>query len=96
MSKYVGSKGDDSMIYDCYAVSNHLGHSTNSGHYKTYAKNSHDNKWYRFNDDLVTVVNSPNTTVVSKDAYNIFYRRRDWHKANKEGIDFDKMALDNE
>jgi len=27
-------------------------------------------------------------------AYNLFYRRRDWHEKNKtDGIDFDKMAV---
>ena len=40
MSKYMsgGKLNDDSMIYDCYAVSNHFG-NMGFGHYTAFAKN---------------------------------------------------------
>ena len=32
--------------------------------------------------------------VVTADAYNLFYRRRDWHQNNKEkGCNFDELAI---
>ena len=41
MTPYMCSKsqkGQDSLIYDCFAVSNHFG-GTGGGHYTTFAKN---------------------------------------------------------
>jgi ubiquitin carboxyl-terminal hydrolase 4/11/15 len=96
MSKYVmGNTDDDSMIYDCYAVSNHFG-NMGFGHYTAFAKNPLDDKWYEFDDSSVTPIKQSNLeeTIITGAAYNIFYRRRDWHEKNKkEGIDFDTMAI---
>jgi len=60
--------------YDLYAVSNHMG-SMGSGHYTGYAKNPTDQKWYLFDDSVVT---GPveEKVVKSKSAYVLFYRRR--------------------
>ena len=55
LSKYViGSKGVEvgGMLYDCYAVSNHMG-KMGFGHYTAYCKNSETNSWYEFNDTQV-------------------------------------------
>ena len=32
-------------------------------------------------------------TVKSQGAYNLFYRRRDWHEANMESLDFEKLSV---
>jgi len=40
------------MIYDCYAVSNHMG-GCGGGHYTAFAKNPHNNKWISYNDSMV-------------------------------------------
>lgn len=91
MSKYVKSNNGESMIYDCYAVSNHYG-SMGFGHYTAYAKNPLTNKWYEFDDSRVSAMEDP-SNVISNAAYNLFYRRRDWHQQNiEEGVDFDKLA----
>ena len=89
------SPNGEPMIYDCYAVSNHFG-GTGGGHYTAFAKSPVDHKWYSFDDSSVTEVNESSLkhTVVTTAAYNVFYRRRDWHAANKaeETIDFQRLA----
>ena len=59
MSKYyLGNEAkEQSMIYDCYAVSNHFG-SMGFGHYTAFAKNSSTWKWFEFDDARVTEVPS--------------------------------------
>jgi ubiquitin carboxyl-terminal hydrolase 4/11 len=37
------------LIYDCYAVSNHMG-GVGGGHYTAYGVNPTDDEWYSFND----------------------------------------------
>lgn len=41
-----------SLLYDLYGVIVHRG-SLNRGHYYSYCKNDHNNKWYLFDDELV-------------------------------------------
>ena len=82
------------MIYDCYAVSNHIG-GMGGGHYTSYARDTTSGQWYSFNDSSCL----PATKVVEQDiaskwAYNLFFRRRDWHAGNtKDSCDFEKIAL---
>lgn len=53
LSQHVkGSQKDESLIYDCYAVSNHFG-SIGFGHYTAFAKNPYTDKWYEFDDSSV-------------------------------------------
>jgi ubiquitin C-terminal hydrolase len=61
MSKYIigNETGDESMIYDCYAVSNHFG-NMGFGHYTAYAQNPLDKNWYEFDDSSVRIVNKTN------------------------------------
>jgi len=98
MSLYVkGSptQAGDSMIYDCYAVSNHYG-NMGFGHYTAYGKNPLTKKWYEFDDSRVSLVNESDVKshVCTSAAYNLFYRRRDWHEQNiNEGCNFDNIAI---
>lgn len=32
-------------------------------------------------------------SICTNAAYNLFYRRRDFHDANKQHLDFDKIAI---
>jgi len=71
-------------------VSNHFG-NMGFGHYTAYARNPINGKWYEFDDSRVSEVSpaSIKKTVVTNSAYNLFYRRRDWHEENlKNGVDF--------
>ena len=88
------SPNGESMIYDLYAVSNHYG-GMGFGHYTAYARNPVTDKWYEFDDSRVTQIptNRLESTIVSSAAYNLFYRRRDWHASNKaNGVDFEALA----
>ena len=55
-SKAARGPSGESMIYDCYAVSNHYG-NMGFGHYTAYARNPRTDKWYEFDDSRVTPVN---------------------------------------
>lgn len=91
-----GNTGEnkEKLIYDCYAVSNHFG-NMGFGHYTAFCRSASDDKWYEFDDGRVSpVTRDPQKTVVSSAAYNLFFRRRDWHERNrKEGCDWDKIAV---
>jgi ubiquitin C-terminal hydrolase len=57
MSQYVShSPNGESLIYDCYAVSNHYG-NMGFGHYTAYSKNPLDGLWYEFDDSRVSLIN---------------------------------------
>ena len=89
------AQAEGNMIYDCYAVSNHFG-QMGFGHYTAYSKNPLTDKWYEFDDSRVSQVNPGQLErqIVTNAAYNLFYRRRDWHAKNiKDGVDFEKLAI---
>jgi len=44
---------DESLVYDLYAVDEHLG-GLGGGHYRAYALNHITKKWYHFDDSFVT------------------------------------------
>lgn len=74
-----------SLIYDCFAVSNHFG-SAGFGHYTAYAMNPFTKSWYNFDDSSVSSVNPKLHNITGSQAYNLFYRRRD-----TDGQDFTKL-----
>lgn len=74
MEKYTCTEGQEEMIYDLFSVCNHYG-SLHAGHYTAYARNQHDDKWYCFDDSVVTVLKDPSKAVTSA-AYLLFYVRR--------------------
>jgi ubiquitin C-terminal hydrolase len=70
----------EDAIYDLFAVSNHIG-SIYGGHYTAYAQHELNgrNEWYKFDDSYATeVYNKKN--IVSKDAYLLFYIKRNKSK----------------
>jgi ubiquitin carboxyl-terminal hydrolase 4/11/15 len=73
MSSFMVRKPNSPMLYDLFAVSNHMG-GMGGGHYTAYAKNYIDNNWYCFNDSSV----SPTTAnaIKTDSAYLLFYQRR--------------------
>lgn len=68
-------EGDEKVIYDCFAVSNHYG-GLGGGHYTAYALNN--GQWFHFDDSIVTLVDE--SEVVSKAAYVLYYCRREQSK----------------
>jgi hypothetical protein len=82
----------ESHIYDLYGVVNHSG-SLSFGHYTAMCFNEIEEKWYNFNDSMVTEVKPPD---VDKDlqtprAYVLFYMRRGFECSDQE--DFDKIKV---
>ncbi|KAI0788771.1 hypothetical protein C8Q75DRAFT_767864 [Abortiporus biennis] len=64
---------DEPLLYDLYAVDEHLG-GLGGGHYRAYAYNHVTDKWYHFDDSYVT--QSQPEAAVNANAYLLFYRRR--------------------
>ena len=50
---------DGITTYELYAVICHLGPSSMSGHFVAYCRNRIDNKWYLYNDALVSLCTKP-------------------------------------
>lgn len=69
-------------IYDLFAVSCHSG-NLGGGHYIAYCLNSTTQKWYCFNDSVVTSCD-PQAARTSG-AYLLFYQRRDTQIGNMNG-----------
>lgn len=53
---------DEPLIYDLYAVDEHLG-GLGGGHYRAYAQNHLDGKWYHFDDSYVSPAQPENAVV---------------------------------
>ncbi|KAF9813978.1 hypothetical protein IEO21_05349 [Rhodonia placenta] len=64
---------DEPLMYDLYAVDEHLG-GLGGGHYRAYSYNHTTDKWYHFDDSYVTSVEPE--AAVNSNAYLLFYRRR--------------------
>ncbi|EMD38909.1 hypothetical protein CERSUDRAFT_104201 [Gelatoporia subvermispora B] len=67
---------DEPLVYDLYAVDEHLG-GLGGGHYRAYALNDTDKQWYHFDDSYVTPTRAE--AAVNSNAYLLFYRRRAAH-----------------
>ena len=50
---YQNEKGK--TYFELYAVISHIGPSSMSGHFVAYCKHHLDNKWYKYNDSIVTL-----------------------------------------
>jgi len=61
--------------YELFAVCNHRG-AIGGGHYYTYAKSSVDGKWRVYNDTKVYEIESIKH-IVTRNAYLLFYQRKD-------------------
>uniref|UniRef100_A0A1B0FAZ4 Ubiquitin carboxyl-terminal hydrolase n=1 Tax=Glossina morsitans morsitans TaxID=37546 RepID=A0A1B0FAZ4_GLOMM len=75
MSPYITvseRKRSTPTLYRLYAVSNHYGFME-SGHYTAFCKNDALNHWYKFDDHMVTSLDS--SKVISSAAYILFYTR---------------------
>ena len=53
---FVKLKNKNNLYYSLYGVITHIGPSSMGGHFIAFCKSPIDNKWYRFNDSIVTPV----------------------------------------
>jgi ubiquitin C-terminal hydrolase len=75
LSAFVRGYKRDSYIYDLYAVCNHHGNFSKSGHY-TATIRSADDTWYNFNDETVKQCDLKGDSITSNIPYCLFYRKR--------------------
>ena len=64
---------NNNLIYDLFAVAYHIG-NFGYGHYYSVCKNVFNKKWYKYDDNDVLEINE--NEIVNKDAYLLFYRKR--------------------
>ena len=74
LSKYVKGYDKKSYIYDLYGICNHTG-NTWGGHYTASIKNA-NGKWYNFNDTRITPITSNVKSLISPQAYCLFYQKK--------------------
>ena len=85
INKYIISEDKNKNIkYDLFAVANHYG-SLNFGHYTAICKNSLNDKWYEFNDSMVSEIKDI-SRIISENAYVLFYKQK-----NLSDLDWDKI-----
>lgn len=89
MSPYIVEK-EKNMTYDLIGVINHYG-SFYGGHYTAYAKNCIDNKWSEFDDSHVSSINE--SDVVTKEAYVLWYKKRNLDKVFDKEKHFNKTFV---
>ena len=66
-------------IYDLYGVITHIGKSGPNAHFIASCKSPIDNNWYRYNDDLVSLITNIQSDVIDFGVpYILFYQK---HKA---------------
>lgn len=79
---YMSESNKPPIRYKLSAVLVHVGHTSNSGHYYCFIKNS-DNFWYRMDDSNVSQVSRQ--AVLDQQAYVLFYTRCDVSSAPTNG-----------
>lgn len=75
LSKYVSSPLNENTLYDLYAVSCHEGSTLQNGHYHSFCYNPLKDKWYSYNDHMVTEVTDKNS-VITGSAYMLYYKKK--------------------
>jgi len=83
----------DCLDYKLYAVCNHLGNVSGSGHYTTYFYHQTESKWYIANDGIVDEMSSEN--IITNDAYLLFYNRQESTSASSSSPDSQDKYLQN-
>ena len=71
LSNYVIGYNKENYIYNLFAIINHSGGSL-GGHYTCFVKNA-NNKWYHFNDTIVTEIDT--NSLITNKAYCYFYKK---------------------
>ena len=82
LTNYVINK-DYNTQYELYAVICHIGPSSMSGHFVAYCRNRMDDKWYLYNDSIVTLCEKPKE-YLNKMPYILFYKSKNLYKNNNE------------
>ncbi len=77
ITSFVSLKDKSKMIYNLYGVITHIGQSGPNAHFVASCKSPIDNKWYRYNDALVSSINNLQKDVIDFGTpYILFYQKK--------------------
>ena len=81
--------------YDLIAVLVHTGGSDMSGHFFAFCKSNVDNKWYLYNDSIVSECTSDYNNQIKNTGlpYVLFYQRRDYSSSQNNNNSNDSIVL---
>ena len=76
ITEYILKKDKPKIIYNLYGVITHIGQSGPNAHFVASCKSPIDNKWYRYNDAIVSSINNIQKDVIDFGTpYILFYQR---------------------
>ena len=76
ISQFVLQKDIPQMIYNLYGVITHIGQSGPNAHFVAFCKSPIDNKWYKYNDAIVSSINNLQKEVIDFGTpYILFYEK---------------------
>ena len=82
LNNYIGLK-QTGYNYKLIGVITHIGESSMSGHFIAYCKDPITNKWYKYNDAIVSDVNDFNKEVINfANPYLLFYQKTKYLSLN--------------
>ena len=76
ITQFVLQKDMPSIIYNLYGVITHIGQSGPNVHFIASCKNQINNKWYRFNDAIVSPINDFQKDVIEFGTPHILFYQR--------------------
>ena len=76
ITSFVSLKDKSKMIYNLYGVITHIGQSGPNAHFVASCKSPCDNKWYRFNDAIVSPIKDVQSEIINFGMpYILFYKK---------------------
>ena len=76
ISQFVLQREKPQIIYDLYGVITHIGKSGPSAHFIASCKSPVDNKWYRYNDSIVSLITNVQKDIIDFGTpYILFYKK---------------------
>ena len=71
-------KSNERLIYNLIGVITHIGESGPNAHFVASCKSPINNKWYRFNDSFVNIINNVYKEVINfQNPYILFYQKKE-------------------
>jgi len=77
ITQYVICNYGNQWIYNLYGVITHFDQNTSNSHFVASCKSPVDNKWYRYNDDIVNPINDVLNEIINFGTpYILFYQKQ--------------------
>ena len=76
ITQFVQKRDSPQLIYNLYGVITHIGESGPNAHFVASCKSPIDNKWYRYNDDIVNPITNIQKEIIEFGTpYILFYQK---------------------